>query len=251
MYKVLVADDESLARETIKLLLSEQPDIAEVLEAADGNIALEKVQQHNPDLIFLDIEMPGMSGIELARQLPGDCVVVFATAFNEYAVTAFELNAIDYLLKPFDDERFYAALERAKQRHRENAGQDYSKISEAIQQILNGKSKTYRDRLVIRDPGRIRLVDVDNIDYICGAGNYAEIHLQDGKQVLHRETLSALEEQLDPADFVRIHRSSIVRRSCISELRPNDKGDYSVILHNGEVLTLSRRNRAKLDELTL
>lgn len=250
MYKVLVADDESLARETIKLLLSEQHEIAEVIEAADGNEALQLAELHHPQIVFLDIEMPGMSGIELAKRLPEDCVVVFATAFNEYAVTAFELNAIDYLLKPFEDERFYAALERAKQRFKEDKQQDYSKISEAIQHILNGQNKTYRERLVIRDPGRIRLVDVDHIDYITGAGNYAEIHLQDGKQVLHRETLSALEEQLDPSTFVRIHRSSIVRRSCISELRPNDKGDYSVILHNGEVLTLSRRNRAKLEELT-
>ncbi len=250
MYKVLVADDESLARETIKLLLSEQHEIAEVIEAADGNEALQLAELHHPQIVFLDIEMPGMSGIELAKRLPEDCVVVFATAFNEYAVTAFELNAIDYLLKPFEDERFYAALERAKQRFKEDKQQDYSKISEAIQHILNGQNKTYRERLVIRDPGRIRLVDVDHIDYITGAGNYAEIHLQDGKQVLHRETLSALEEQLDPSIFVRIHRSSIVRRSCISELRPNDKGDYSVILHNGEVLTLSRRNRAKLEELT-
>lgn len=250
MYKVLVADDESLARETIKLLLSEQQEIDKVYEAADGNEALKLAELHHPQIVFLDIEMPGMSGIELAKKLPNDCVVVFATAFNEYAVTAFELNAIDYLLKPFEDERFYAALERAKLRFKEEKQQDYSKISEAIQHILSGNSKTYRERLVIRDPGRIRLVDVEHIDYITGAGNYAEIHLQDGKQVLHRETLSALEEQLDPNTFVRIHRSSIVRRSCISELRPNDKGDYSVILHNGEVLTLSRRNRAKLEELT-
>lgn len=250
MFNILIVDDESLARETIKLLLQDQDDVDNIYEAADGNKGLELAEIHRPQLAFLDIEMPGLSGIELAKRLPNDCVVVFATAYNEYAVTAFELNAIDYLLKPFEDERFYASLERAKMRFTEEKQQDYSKISEAIQKILNGANKTYRERLVIRDPGRIRLVDVEHIDYITGAGNYAEIHLQDGKQVLHRETLSALEEQLDPGTFVRIHRSSIVRRSCISELRPNDKGDYSVILHNGEILTLSRRNRAKLDELT-
>jgi two-component system LytT family response regulator len=250
MLNILIADDESLARETIKMLLSNQLDVAQVVEAEDGNQALALANQLKPQIIFLDIEMPGITGIELAKNLPSECVVIFATAYNEFAVSAFELNAIDYLLKPFDDDRFYAALDRARNRLREEQLEDYSKISEAIQQMLHEQQKPYRERLVIRDPGRIRLVDVEQINYITGAGNYAEIHLNDGKQILHRETLSSLEEQLDPNIFVRIHRSSIVRRSCISELRPNDKGDYSVILHTGEVLTLSRRNRAKLEELT-
>jgi two-component system LytT family response regulator len=250
MLNILIADDESLARETIKMLLSSQQDVAQVFEAEDGNQALALANKLKPQIIFLDIEMPGITGIELAKNLPSECVVIFATAYNEFAVSAFELNAIDYLLKPFDDDRFYAALDRARNRLREEQLEDYSKISEAIQQMLHEQQKPYRERLVIRDPGRIRLVDVEQINYITGAGNYAEIHLNDGKQILHRETLSSLEEQLDPTIFVRIHRSSIVRRSCISELRPNDKGDYSVILHTGEVLTLSRRNRAKLEELT-
>ena len=251
MLNVLIADDEPLARETIKMLLAEQVDIDEIYEAGDGNQTLALASKHKPHIIFLDIEMPGMSGIELAKHLPPESVVIFATAYNEHAVTAFELNAIDYLLKPFDDERFFTALERARGRLKEEQQEDYAKISEIIQQMLTEQQKPYRERLVIRDPGRIRLVDVEQINYITGAGNYyAEIHLSDGKQVLHRETLSALEEQLDPSIFVRIHRSSIVRRSCICELRPNDKGDYSVILQSGEVLTLSRRNRAKLEELT-
>lgn len=250
MLKILVADDEPLARETIKMLLQEQSDISEIIEAGDGNKTLELAEEHQPDIIFLDIEMPGRSGIELAKYLPVNSVVVFATAYNEHAVAAFELNAVDYLLKPFDDGRFYAAYEKAKQRLKDDDGEDIGKITDIIQQMMGEKQKQYKERLVIRDPGRIRLVDVDNINYITGAGNYAEIHLNDGTQVLHRETLSVLEQQLDPAIFVRIHRSSIVRRSCVSELRPNDKGDYSVILHSGEVLTLSRRNRAKLDELT-
>lgn len=250
MLNVLIADDEHLARETIKLLLSDQKDIADIYEADDGNQALVLVNEIQPNVIFLDIEMPGISGIELAKHVPKDCVIIFATAYNEYAVTAFELNAVDYILKPFDDERFYTALNRAREKLKEDQVGDYAKISEIIQQMLFEQQKPYRERLVIRDPGRIRLIDVQQINYITGAGNYAEIHLNDGKQVLHRETLSALEEQLDPQVFVRIHRSSIVRRSCICELRPNDKGDYSVILQSGEILTLSRRNRAKLEELT-
>lgn len=250
MLKVLVADDESLARETVKMLLQTLEGVDQIFEAADGKKALALAEQHHPELVILDIEMPGISGIELAKLLPEECVVVFATAYNEFAVAAFELNAVDYILKPFDDERFFQAVEKARKKIGEKTGQDYSKISNMIQQMLTEQNKPYRERLVIRDPGRIRLIDVGQIHYITGAGNYAEVHLSDGKQVLHRETLSALEEQLDPSQFVRIHRSSIVRRSCISELRPNDKGDYSVILQSGEVLTLSRRNRDKLDELT-
>lgn len=250
MLNVLIADDESLARETVKMLLKSLDDVGQIYEAADGKQALELAQQHLPKLVVLDIEMPGISGIELARLLPSECVVVFATAYNEFAVAAFELSAVDYILKPFDDERFFQAIEKARKKIDEKSAQDYSKIGEIVQQMLSEQHKPYRERLVIRDPGRIRLIDVSQIQYITGAGNYAEVHLSDGKQVLHRETLSALETQLDPSQFVRIHRSSIVRRSCITELRPNDKGDYSVILQNGEVLTLSRRNRDKLDELT-
>lgn len=250
MLKVLIADDEYLARETVKLLLKSAPDVVEIYEAEDGNQALVLANQYQPDIVILDIEMPGISGIELAKHLPKDSIVIFATAYTEHALDAFEINAIDYILKPFDDERFFMAFDRAREKRKDDEIQDYSKISEMIQQMALEKQKQYRARLVIRDPGRIRLIDVDQIDYITGAGNYAEIHLSDGSHMLHRETLSALEEQLDPAVFVRIHRSSIVRRSCISELRPNDKGDYSVILQNGDVLTLSRRNRTKLDELT-
>ncbi|GAA6182792.1 MULTISPECIES: LytR/AlgR family response regulator transcription factor [Aliiglaciecola] len=250
MLNVLIADDEYLARETIKVLLSNESDIGNIYEAEDGNQALSLVSEFKPDVVFLDIEMPKISGIQVAKHVPPESVIIFATAYNEHAVEAFELNAIDYILKPYDDERFFKALERARAKITGEQQDDYAKLSEAIQQMLYEQQKAYRERLVIRDPGRIRLIDVAQITFISGAGNYAEIHLDDGKHVLHRETLSTLEEQLNPQEFVRIHRSSIVRRSAISELRPNDKGDYSVILQSGEVLTLSRRNRVKLDELT-
>ncbi len=250
MLKVLIADDEHLARETVKLLLKNIPDVEDIYEAEDGNQALIIANEYQPDIVVLDIEMPGLSGIELAKHLPKKSIIIFATAYTEHAIDAFEINAIDYILKPFDDERFFVAFDRAREKRKDEDRQDYSKISEIIEKMAIDKQKQYRERLVIRDPGRIRLIDVEQIDYITGAGNYAEIHLADGSHMLHRETLSALENQLDPSIFVRIHRSSIVRRSCISELRPNDKGDYSVILKNGTVLTLSRRNRAKLEELT-
>ena len=251
MLKVLIADDENIARATIKLLLSSIPDVTEIYEAENGNQALALANQHLPDIVILDIEMPSISGIEVSKHLPKNCVVIFATAYNDYAVEAFERNAIDYILKPFDDDRFYCAFERATERSRDLSLQNYSQLNEMIQQAMADKQPQYRQRLVIRDSRRIRLIDVGRINYITGAGNYAEIHLSDTKQVLHRQTLSTLEEQLDPKVFVRIHRSSIVRCSYIAEFRPNDKGDYSVILQSGEILTLSRRYRSKLDELTL
>ncbi|MCV2884666.1 LytTR family DNA-binding domain-containing protein [Aestuariibacter sp. AA17] len=250
MLNILIADDELLARETLKLLLTQQPDIGHVYEAESGTKALELAVKHEPELVILDIEMPGMTGIEVARALPKACSVLFATAYNEFAVMAFEVNAVDYILKPFDDSRFSAAIAKARSRIESTLTADMGKVSEMIQQLISSQQTHYKKRLVIRDPGRIRLIDVAQIDFVTGAGNYVELNLRDGTKVLHRETMATLENQLDPLDFVRIHRSSIVRRSSISELRPNDKGDYSVILYSGEVLTLSRRNRNKLNELT-
>ncbi|MFT6899270.1 MAG: two-component system LytT family response regulator [Paraglaciecola sp.] len=246
MLRVLIVDDETLSRETIKLLIAEQSDPCEILEAQDGNQALAMTIRYQPQLIFLDIEMPGMSGIELAKQLPEKCVVIFVTAYNEYAVMAFELNAIDYLLKPYDDERFTQAFVKAKQQIAENFTQQYAHIAELMHKMRVEQHKIYRKRLVIKDLGRIRLIDVSQVEYISGAGNYAEIHLSEGGQVLHRETLTNLEAQLDPDVFVRIHRSSIVRKSDIKELKINDSGDYTVILTCGKALAMSRGNYDKL-----
>jgi two-component system LytT family response regulator len=249
MLKVLIADDERIARDIIALLLSSQTDIETIEEAKHGTQVLQKVQQNRPDIIFLDIQMPGMTGIQLAEKLDPSIVIVFVTAYNEYAIEAFELNATDYLLKPFEDKRFFSAWERAKNRVLERVETDYVKLAELVKQIKYGKQHDYKSRLLVKEPGRIRLIDVEQIDFIGGAGNYAELHLFDGKVILHRETLTILEAQLDPELFIRIHRSSIVRRSSVQELRPNDKGDYIVILKSGHALTLSRRNKAKLNEL--
>lgn len=249
MLKILIADDESLARETIKILLKSQSDIGEVKEAQDGNQVLEIFHEYKPDIVFLDIQMPGKTGVELAEQLPEDTVIIFATAYDQYAITAFELNAIGYLLKPFDDDKFYAALDKARKQVNERTATDFKKVGQLIQHMVDEQDKAYKGRLVVKDPGRIRLVDVDEINFIAGAGNYAEIHLLAGKTILHRETLTSLENQLDPKVFVRIHRSSIVRRTSVAELRPNENGDYTVVLKCGEKLTLSRRNKCKLDDL--
>lgn len=248
MIKVLIADDEPLARKNIKQLLANQSDIGTIFEAGDGAQALQIALDEEPELIFLDILMPKLTGIQLMQQLPSNSIVIFATAYDQYAITAFELNAIDYLLKPFDDQRFYQSLQRARDKLGDQ-GPDYKQVGQLLQHMLTEKERKYKSRLVIKDPGRIRLLDVQQINYIAGAGNYAEVHLFDDKPLLHRETLTTLEKQLDPEVFIRIHRSTIVRRESIVELRPNEKGDYSVILRSGEHLTLSRRNKQKLDEL--
>ncbi|MBT0585896.1 LytR/AlgR family response regulator transcription factor [Alteromonas oceanisediminis] len=236
MLSVLIADDEPLARECVAVMLQKEPKIDQILQAGSGIEALNIIRQYPIDLAFLDIQMPGMSGLSLAQQLPKSCVRIFVTAFDQFALPAFEVNAVDYLLKPFSDERFSQALARA-----------FEALSLSAAPPNN---VTYRSRLIVRDPGRIRLVDVDSINFIKGAGNYVELHMNNGKTVLHRETMASLERQLDPDVFVRIHRSSMVRRTCVTELRPNDKGDYTVILASGENLTLSRRNRDKIDALT-
>lgn len=249
MFKVLIADDERIAREIIKLLLAEQPDIAQIIEAKDGNQALQYALDHQPDIIFLDIQMPGKNGIQLANKLPTKCKIIFVTAYDKYAIEAFKLCAIDYLLKPFQDERFNQALNRVRKHIQEDVLQDHNGMGQILGHLDAQRNEVQKSRLIIKEPGKIRFIEVEQINYITGAGNYAEVHLFDGRKVLHRETLTNLEKQLNLDHFIRIHRSSIVRKTSICKLLPNDKGDYSVILKNGEGLNLSRRNKAKLTEL--
>lgn len=248
MLKVLIADDERIARNIIALLLESQPEVGQVIHARDGNQALQAAIDNQPDIIFLDIQMPGQTGIELAEKLKPGSAIVFVTAYDEYAVNAFELCAVDYLLKPFEDKRFFDAFNRARRQLNTHRNAQMQDLKVMLNYALTEKSVQYKSRLVVKEPGRIRLVDTDKINFIAGAGNYAEVHLFDNTQVLHRQTLATLESQLDPNQFVRIHRSSIVRRSSIIELRPTVKGDYTVILQSGDELTLSRKNKSRLAE---
>lgn len=251
MISVLVADDEKLARENIKFLLTGQKDIGSVYEACDGEEAVLLAVKHQPDIVFLDIQMPGLSGLEVASHLPDDTVVIFATAYDEHAITAFELSAMDYLLKPFDDKRFYEALTKAKNALLANGSKELNKVRDMLRQLEPNDEIKYKSRLVIKEPGRIRLIDVEQINFIQGAGNYVEIHVFDDNPILHRETLNTLEQALNPNEFTRIHRSSIIRRSSVCELRPNEHGDYTVVLKSGEQLTLSRRSKGKLEQLLI
>lgn len=249
--RVLIVDDEHLARETIKVLLQNESDVEIIGEADNGQLAIEMIETEEPDVVFLDIQMPGCTGIDVAQRIDcGATNLVFVTAYDEYAIEAFKLSAVDYLLKPFDDDRFFDSLQKVRKKKLEDVRPDYSQLGHLINSMVEAAKSDYLQRIIIKDPGRIRIIDVDDVNWIAGAGNYAEIHLFNAdKTLLHRETMTSLEEKLNPKDFVRIHRSTIVRRSSICELRPNEKGDYQVILKTGEEMTLSRRNKHKLSDL--
>lgn len=235
--RVLIVDDEALARDTLRLLLNEQQDIEVVGEAKDGLAAVDAIRKMRPDLVFLDIQMPGLSGLEVVEEIGVDAMpyVVFATAYNEYALKAFDASAIDYIVKPFSDERFEATLERV----RRLMGQQRSADLEGRLRELLGTSDRPA-RFLVKERGSIRFVDVADIHWVEAAGDYVVLHT-DEEDHLIRETMAGMEEKLDPDVFVRIHRSTIVRITCIRELKPFFHGDYMVYLKNGTELKLSRR----------
>lgn len=251
--RVLIVDDEPLAREGIRLLLEDEPDIEIVGEAADGAEALRAIESLRPKLVFLDVQMPGMNGMEVLKQLDKANMpeVIFVTAYDQYALKAFEVHALDYLLKPFNRERLHQALQRAlrhlRRRHLDN-------LEERLLALLDAyKSEaavvpTYVQRLVVKSAGYIFFLTVDEIDWIEAAGNYVRLHVA-GKTHLLRETMSAMEQKLDPATFVRIHRSAIVNLHRIKRLRPLQNSEYTLLLHDGTELTSSRRYRKNLNVL--
>lgn len=249
MISVLIVDDEKLARENVKALLNNQQDIGPIYEAVDGDEAVVLGHIHQPDIVFLDIQMPGLSGLEVAEHLPDKSVVVFATAYDQHAISAFELSAVDYLLKPFDNTRFYQALVKARTSLLAREFNQADRIKDLLVHYKADKSATFKTKLIIKEPGRIRFVEVRDINFIQAAGNYVEIHTLDGQSLLLRETLSRLEQELNPNKFVRIHRSTIICKASVCELKPSENGEYTVVLKSGEQLILSRRSKSKLEQL--
>ncbi len=245
--RVLVVDDEPLAREKIRGMADDDPEIRIVGECSNGAEAIEAIQAMQPDLLLLDVQMPEVGGfavLEALRDEPSLPPVIFITAYDHYAVRAFEVHALDYLLKPFDRERFRAAMERAKKQIRRDPDNGIdARIIALLEQIK--EPQRYSERLVVKTGGRVFFLNTDEIDWIEAEGNYVSIHTG-AKAYLLRETISSLETQLDPREFVRIHRSAIVRLDRIKELQPWSHGEYHVILHDGTQLTLSRSYRDKL-----
>ncbi len=247
--RTLIVDDEPLARQRLRGLLGRDPEIEVIGECGDGQEAVAAVREHRPDLVFLDVQMPVLDGLGVLEALGPENVpvVVFVTAYDRYAVRAFEVHALDYLLKPFDRDRFDKALERAKAEVQRARTDDASERVLALLEELKGGPKP-AERLVIKSADRVFLVRTEDVDWIEAAGNYVRIHV--GKEAhLLRETMNALETRLDPARFLRIHRSTIVNIERIRELQPLFHGDYVVILQDGTQLTLTRGYRQKLPEL--
>ena len=244
--RVLLVDDEPLVRQGIRDFLEGEPDLVIVGECGNGLEALETIGRERVDLVFLDIQMPELDGIGLAAALTAQDgpAVVFVTAYSEHALRAFEVNAVDYVLKPFDRERFRAALDRARARL---AAGERAELTGRLAAVLAEleRSRGYAQRILVRSDGRIRLVSVGEVDWIEAADNYVRLHAGPERHLV-RETMAAMEARLDPSRFARIHRSTIVNLARIRELQPTFNGEYVVLLHTGAKLTLSRGYRDAL-----
>jgi len=231
--RALVVDDEALARRNLTLLLRRDPDIESIVECSSGPDAIHQIRQSKPDLLFLDVQMPECDGFDVLELLGGElpAAIIFVTAYDEYALRAFEAGALDYLLKPFDDARFVRALSRAK---------------EKLAHYMPAKPRAAK-RLVVRSHGRVLFLNVADIDWIEAAGYYACLHVGSDTHILRR-TLVELEEDLGEEKFIRIHRSIIVNLDRVRGLELQAGGEYEVVLRSRERLRLSRRYRKRLQE---
>lgn len=246
--RAMVVDDEAMARERVVSLLRQEQDIELIGECSDGEQAVNAINSQQPDLVFLDVQMPAVDGFRVIEQVGPEKMpaVVFVTAYDEYAVRAFEVHALDYLLKPFGRERFQQTLQHARSHvERRRAGDLGKRLMALVQDIKPEPQKL--DRLVVKSGGRVFFLRTEDIVWIEAAGNYVRLHLGDDSH-LFRETMNGIEARLDPRRFVRIHRSRIVNSDRIKELQPWFNGEYVVVLQNGTRLTLSRGYREKLQE---
>jgi two-component system LytT family response regulator len=253
MIRALIVDDEPLAREGIRMRLEKEPDMEVIGECVNGREAVTVILRDVPDLVFLDIQMPRLDGFGVieavgVRQMPH---VIFVTAYDEHALRAFEVSALDYLLKPVDGGRFFEALERARNRIR---GKNLEAISAQLHKMMAAlqAERKYLERLSIKSAGksggRITFLGVDEIDWIEAADNYVQVHAGRESHLLHA-TMNSLEDRLDPNKFLRIHRSTIVNVERIKELHPMFHGEYQVILKDGTQLTSGRGYRGNFQKL--
>ena len=253
--RTILVDDEPLAIQGLQLRLQPHEDVEIIDTCSNGREAIRSIKTHKPDLVFLDIQMPGKTGLAVVREIGDESMpaVIFTTAYD-HAVAAFDLAAIDYLLKPFDDERFEKAFCRARQMI---DLKQVSKMTDDLRTLLGGPQSgsgsrspksQYLERIAVEMRGQVRVVPVKQIDYLIASGPYAELFVGD-KRYLIRERMQTLEERLDPAKFVRIHRSAIVRLDLIETLLRNPGGDYAVLLKGGVKLKVSRGRFERLEEL--
>ncbi len=248
--RTLIVDDEPLARDRLRHLLQSAPQVDLVGECADGQQALAAIDEKKPDLVFLDIQMPEMDGFDVLEAIQSEPrpFIVFVTAYDKFAVRAFEVHAVDYLLKPFDRERFQQALARALEQVQHRSAGQPERQAALLAEVKPAPRNP--DRLPVKSGGRVLLVKVSEIDWIKAAHNYVELH-EHAQTHLLRETLGTLEQRLPVEKFVRISRSVIVNVERVKELQPLFWGEYAVVLQDGTKLTLSRRYRHKLPQLGL
>ncbi len=241
---VLIVDDEPLAREGMVLLLGEETAITSVAQARNGGEAVEMIRQSRPDLVLLDVQMPEMDGFGVLREIGADCMppAIFITAHDQYAIQAFEVNAIDYLLKPVTRERFQQALARVRERVAVQ-GMDNGHVRALLQQLA--AQPRYLARVALRAAGRISFVNVEDILYAQAAENYVQLHLKSARHLLH-VPIATLEASLDPDMFLRIHRSLIVNTRHVQELETGAHGEYIVVLKGGMKLQSSRSYHEKI-----
>jgi two-component system LytT family response regulator len=247
--RALIVDDEPLARKRVAQLLADDPTVEVVGECADGVEAIEAIEALSPDLVFLDVQMPELDGFEVLEALPADRIpaVVFATAYDEFALRAFNANAVDYLLKPFGAERFRGAVERARARLGRGEQGEVARQMRSLLEMLQ-QARRYPERLVVRVGPRIIFVRVAEVDYLEAEANYVRVHAG-GNAYLLRETLAHIALRLPPERFLRVHRSTIVNIDRIKEIQPMFKGTYHIRLHGGAEFTSTLTYRAGIQRL--
>jgi two-component system LytT family response regulator len=256
--KTLIVDDEPIARRTIRDLLVPDPEIEIIGECSSGSEAVKFIRKKLPDLLFLDVQMPGMNGFEALERIEHEQIpaIVFVTAFDQYALKAFEMHALDYLLKPFTDKRFEEALRQAKT-HVEL--REINRLSQSLLTLLGDqvgrespalKRKSLLTRFMIRSGGRVAFIKAHDVDWIAADDYYIKLHVG-SKSHLLRVSMNELEEKLDAKTFLRIHRSAIVNLDRVKELQQNPNGEYVVVLKDGTELKLSRSRRERLEQLLM
>ena len=246
MLRTLIVDDEAPARRRIRRLLAAEPDVTIAGEYGDGASAVSGIASIRPDLVFLDVQMPERDGFAVVKALPPGPLpaILFVTAYDQYALRAFDVHAVDYLLKPFTGERFRTALARARERiERRSADPGLARLAESLR-----TRPVYLSRVLVRSAGRTVFVDLTAVDWLEAADNYVRLHVRQ-REYLVRETLATLEAQLDPDQFVRIHRSAIVQVDRVAAIRPTTHGDAEISLRDGTRLAVSRTFREKLREI--
>jgi two-component system, LytTR family, response regulator len=243
--RAIIVDDEDLARGLLREYLREQRDIAVIAECTNGFDAVKAVSEHKPELLFLDVQMPKLNGFEVLELIGSDLAVVFVTAHDQYAMKAFDAAAVDYLLKPFDIERFRTALQRARRRLAERTS--VSEPSELRNAAL--PPGQFLQRIVVKDGVRIHIIPVDQLQYAEAQDDYVALHSA-GKTYLKQQTISSLESSLDPSRFVRTHRSFLVNLECVAKVEPYTKDSRLAILANGSQIPVSRAGYLRLKELT-